>query len=114
MIFPSREDQHGGMTLEGSRENLCALHAQADAVVLDRRKSGLGDPRALRELILAKALQLANDAHRFASRDGDAFLRGTKLLHLRPPIVMSGDRDHLEKLLAGHRAVKDSVLQPES
>ena len=36
MIFPSREDQHGGMALEGSREHLCALHTQANTVVLDR------------------------------------------------------------------------------
>ena len=35
MIFPSREDQHGGMALEGSREDLCALHTKANAVVLD-------------------------------------------------------------------------------
>src|SRR5712691_2849279 len=91
MIFPSREDQHGGMALESSREHFCALHAQADAVVLDRRKSGLRNTCTLRELILAKALQLANDAYRFAGRDRDAFLRGTKLLHLRPPIVVRTD-----------------------
>jgi transposase len=114
MIFPSREDQHGRMALEGSREHLCALHTQPNTVVLNRRKSSLGNARAPCELILAKALQLANDSHGFAGRDSDAFLRGTKLLHLRPPIVVCGDRDHLEKLLAGHRAVKNSVLQPES
>src|SRR6266571_8376634 len=114
MIFPSREDQHGRMALEGSREHLCAFHTQANAVVLDRRKSGLGDARALRELVLAKALELAGDAHGFSGRDSDAFLRGTKLLHLRPPIVMRGDRNHLEELLARHRAVKNSVLQPKS
>ena len=114
MIFPSGENQYGGMALKGSREDLCALHAQANAVVLDSRKSGLGDAGALRELILAKALQLANDTHGFAGRDGNAFLRGMKLLHLRPPVVMRGDRNHLEELLARHRAVKNSELQPES
>ena len=57
---------------------------------------------------------VANDPHGFAGRDSDALLRGTKLLHLRPPIVVSGDRDHLEELLARHRAVKNPVLQPES
>jgi hypothetical protein len=34
MIFPPREDQHGGMALEGSREDLRALHTKANAVVL--------------------------------------------------------------------------------
>jgi hypothetical protein len=67
MTFPSREYEHGGMALEGSREYLCSLHAQADAVVLDCRKSSLGNTSVLRELILAKTLQLANDAHRLAS-----------------------------------------------
>src|ERR1035438_8643165 len=81
MIFPSREDEHGGMALERSREHLCAFHTQSNAVVLDRRKGGLRNASALRELILAKSLQFANDAYRFAGRDGDAFLRGTKLLH---------------------------------
>src|SRR3989338_8616292 len=47
MIFPSREDQHGGMALEGSREHLCALHTQANTVVLDRGKSSLWNARAL-------------------------------------------------------------------
>ena len=66
MIFPTREHQHGRVALEGSREYLCPLHAQADAVILDRGKSGLSNTGALRELILTKALQLANDAYRFA------------------------------------------------
>ena len=61
MIFPSGEDQYGGMAFKGSREDLCALHAQANAVVLDCRKSGLGNTGALRELILAETLQLPKD-----------------------------------------------------
>ena len=114
MIFPSGEDQYGGMAFQGSREDLCALHAQANAVILDCRKSSLGDAGALRQLILAKTLQLANDAHGLASLDGDALLRGTKLLHLGSPVVMSVDLNHLEELLVRHRAVKDPILQPES
>ena len=114
MIFPSGEDQYRRMAFEGSRKDLCALHAQANAIILDCRKSGLGNTGALRQLILAKTLQLADDAHGFASRNGDAFSRGTKLLHLGSPVVMSVDLNHLEELLVRHRAVKDPVLQTES
>jgi hypothetical protein len=66
MIFPPRENQHGRMALEGFREHLCAFDAKANAVVLDSGKSSLWDTRALRELVLAQALQLANDAHGLA------------------------------------------------
>ena len=114
MIFPSGEDQYGGMAFKGSREDLCALHAQANSVILDCRKSCLGDTGALRQLILAKTLQLANDAHGLAGRNGDAFFRRTKLLHLGSPVVMSVDLNHLEELLVRHGAVKNPVLQSES
>ena len=114
MIFPSGEDQYRRMTFEGSREDLCALHAQANAIILDCRKSSLGNSGTPRELILAKTLQLANDTNGFAGRDGDALPRGTKLLHLGSPVVMSVDLNHLEELLVRHRAVKDPVLQTES
>ena len=53
------------MALEGSRKHLGTLDPEADTIVLDRGKSGLRNASALSELILAQALQLANDAHRF-------------------------------------------------
>ena len=96
MIFPSREYQHGRMAFEGFREHLCAFNAKANTVVLDGGKSGLRDTRALRDLVLAQALQLSNNAHGLANRDSDALLRRAKLLHLRPPIIMRGDCHHLK------------------
>src|SRR5512134_3680238 len=114
MIFPSREYQHGRMALEGLCEHLCALNAKANAIVLDGRKSGLWDTRALRELVLAQALQLANDAHGLAYRDGDALLRRAKFLHLRPPIIMRCDGYHLKQLLLWRGAVDHAPLQPNA
>jgi hypothetical protein len=66
VIFPPGEDQHRGMTLERSRKNLRPLDPKADTIVLNRGKGSLSNARALGELVLAQALQLANDAHRFS------------------------------------------------
>jgi len=48
MVFPSGEHQHGGMAFESLGEHLRALHAQANAVILDGGKGGLrfGERRA--------------------------------------------------------------------
>ena len=48
------------MTFEGARKNLGPLHSKTDAIVLDRRKSGLRNAGAFRELVLAQPLQLAD------------------------------------------------------
>jgi len=102
------------MALEGFCEHLCALNSKANTIVLDGRKSGLWDTRAPRELVLAQALQLADDAHGLAYRDGDALLRRAKLLHLRPPIIMWGDGHHLKQLLLWRGAVDHAPLQPKA
>jgi hypothetical protein len=54
------------VALERSREHFRSFDAQAYAIILDRRQSGLWNARVLRELILAETLQLANDAHGLA------------------------------------------------
>ena len=66
MIFPSREHQHGGVALEGSRKDFSTLNSQADAIILDSRERCLWNARALRELVLAQTLKLANDAYGLA------------------------------------------------
>ncbi len=81
MILPSREDENGGMAFKRTRNYFCAFNPKTNAIVLDRRKRGLRNPRAFRKLILAKALQLSNDADGLTDRDVDAFFRGTKLTH---------------------------------
>jgi len=47
---------------------------------------------------LGKHLRAFNNAHGFADRYSDALPCGAELAHLRPPIVMCGDRYHLKQL----------------
>ena len=91
MIFPSGEYQDGRVAFECLGENLCTLYTKTDSIIFNRGKRGLRNTCAIRELILAQALQLTHDAHGLAHRHGDAFLRGTELTHLRLPIVMGSD-----------------------
>jgi len=83
---PSWEYQHSRMTLERARQNLGSLHTQANSVVLDGRKGGLGNPRALRQLILAQALELPNNAHRLPDRHCNTLPRWT----ISPHVTASG------------------------
>jgi hypothetical protein len=69
-----------------------------DAVVFDCRKGRLWHATQLGEAILTKALQLADDPHRLASRNLSPFLRMAELIHLRqftgatprPPLQTGG------------------------
>jgi hypothetical protein len=65
MTFPTRENQDRRMALERSSKHLGTLNTQPDTIIFDGRQSGLGNASALRKLVLAQTLQLANDAYRF-------------------------------------------------
>ena len=93
---PAREYKHCGMTPERARKHLGAFDAKANTIVFDRGKRRLRDTTQLGKLILAQTLKLAHNAHRFANRNLDALLGRAKLLHLRSPIVMCGDRHDLK------------------
>ncbi len=79
------------MALQRSGQNLCPFDSKANPVIFNRRNRGLRYTRELRELILAKFLKLANDAHGFTNRHDYAAFSGTKLTHLRPPVIMCSD-----------------------
>jgi hypothetical protein len=69
------------MTLKRSRKHLGSFNPEADAIILDRGESCLRDAGALGELILAKALQLANDAHGLPDRNPESTLGRAKISH---------------------------------
>ena len=68
--------------MQGGCQHLCTLNTKVDPTVLDAGNGGLRDTAERRKLRLAKALQLANDPHRFAWTDVDALLGGNKFSHL--------------------------------
>lgn len=86
--IPTWEDQHGGVALQRTRQNLRALYTETHAVVLDGGEGSLGDTSVLRQLILTQALQLADNTDRLADRNIHSLLCGTKQLHLK----VSGSR----------------------
>ena len=81
MVLPSGEHQNGGMALECACDHFGAFDPKAHAIVLNRRKRCLWYPGARGELILAKALQLADDADGLANGNINALFSGTKLTH---------------------------------
>src|SRR5215471_6427610 len=112
-MLPARKDQDGWMTTERTRQHLSALDTQTNAPVLDRRQRCLRDATKFGQLILAEALEFADDTNRFPRRDVDTLFRGTELAHLCSPIIMCSDGDDLEEHLSGKDAVDDAVLQPK-
>src|SRR5262252_10468951 len=68
-MLPARKDQDSGMTTKRTRQHLSTLDTQTDAPVLDSRQRRLRDATKLGQLILAEALELADDTHRFPRRD---------------------------------------------
>jgi hypothetical protein len=108
--IPSGKHQHRGMALKGSSKDFRAFHTKANAVVLDGRNRSLRNTREFCQLILTEFLKLANDANRFANTDRGAALSWTELTHLRPPIIVCGDRHDLKQLLRGDDPIDDAIL----
>jgi hypothetical protein len=82
MSFPARKDQYGRVTLESLGEHLGTLNTKANTIILYGRQSGLCDARTLRKLILAKPLQLTDNADRLTNGHLCTLLRWAKLAHL--------------------------------
>ena len=60
--IPAGKQQHRRMTFQRSRQRLGPFHTQTDAVVFDRRDSGLRNPTDGGQFILAQFLQLAKNS----------------------------------------------------
>ena len=112
--FPAREHQYGGVATERSCKNLGTLDAKTNTIVLNGRKSRLGDPTQLGKLILAQALKLTQDAHRFPDRYFSTLLGRAKFFHSGSPIVVRCDRHDLKDQLVWKNTVDHSKLGPKS
>src|SRR6266446_1398898 len=101
------------MATQRTCQHLGTLHTQAHTIVLDSGERCLGNTAELCQLVLAVALQLANNAYRFPNRDLNTLLRWAKLIHSGSPIVVSSDRDDLKTHVCSQDPVDDSILQPK-
>ena len=81
--LPSGEDEHGGMALERTCQNLGSFNPQIYPVVFDARKRGLWNPGQPRELILAQLLELPDDTYGIAHGDIDGFPGLAVILHVK-------------------------------
>ncbi len=68
--------------MKGAAKHFGALNSKVDATVLDAGNSSLRDAAERRELSLAEALQLADDANRLTRGDVDALLGWNELAHI--------------------------------
>ncbi len=102
------------MTTKRTREYFRALDAKANAIIFDGGKCRLWDTAEFSQLILAKALQLTQDAHRFANRNRSTLLGGAKILHLGPPTVMCSNGHDLKNQFVGKDTVKHSKLRTKA
>jgi len=102
------------MATQRTRENLGPFDSEADAIVLDRRKGRLRHTAPLGELVLAQTLKFPDNANRFSDRDFCAFLRRAKLIHLKSPVIVGGNRHDLKCELFRNDAVDQSKLRPKS
>jgi hypothetical protein len=69
------------MALQGTPENLGALDAKPDAIILNGGDGCLGNARQLGQFILAVPLQLSNNAKGLPRRYVDALSSWTKVIH---------------------------------
>ena len=70
------------MTAKGSAKHLGTLYTQVDPTILDAGNGGLGDAAQGRQLRLAQALQLTDDAYRLTWGDVDALSCGDEFAHI--------------------------------
>src|SRR6266542_3648891 len=67
-LLPTGKHQHCRMTAECARKHFRTLDTEADPIVFDRGQRSLRDTTQLSELILAEALEFANDPNGFTHR----------------------------------------------
>src|SRR5690606_24115446 len=91
-------------------KDLRAFHAKPNTIVLNGRDRRLRDPREGGKVVLTQLLKLAQDPNRLSDGDLNTLLRRTKILHLRPPVVMSGERHHENPDLGDFNSVDDTPL----
>src|SRR6187401_2764737 len=78
---PPRKYQHSRVALQSSGQNLGSLHAETNAIILDRGDRRLGDARHFGELVLAHLLKLAKNPDGLPDGHGRTLLGGAVVLH---------------------------------